>query len=482
MANQTDKFNTGTVRVNGGPVTNWATNGFNFIDHDGRVLNNVDIDGNNQARYTRTLTQEDIGQFRVGAAYTGGRSTNLKSSFGGNVGGSTKSNSPNVTQIVAGPGIYISAPDGRGVVTVSTQPLGTEITTDDLYDIQWTISDDGDFKKGTDLSQFTAGGDAGLALRSRDGISFTDMSAKIPAAGGGFLAFGSTTSLQSSEFDDNGVIYFCPQDVTFEDGGTQYDRIRVTWGRLGYTNTTGIYKGDGFSQRSSGVLENGSDITGEDVNNARCFYKSGSFDNALFVMTSYTGALWSTQGLPFDFYDDFTSDGTADPKTWRRELDSATGIFHQMASNLADNTFSSYKICIGDSLGKIWYSNRTSANTSTWTSVSVGSSSVWGIAYGNGKWVAAGYSNKIWTSTNGTSWTLNETAWPGTNWKNVAYGNGKFVVVGTDGHVVFSTDDGATWTRAVSGTKEGLNAIAYSPTLNKFVAVGNKRAIVTVNG
>jgi hypothetical protein len=482
MANQTDKYNTGSVVVNGDPTYNWATPGFSFTGPDGRVLRTVGIDGNNQATYTRTLGQGDIGQFQLGSRFSGAANPYTNTAFNANMGGKTNSTQPYVTQIVAGPGIYISAPDGRGVVTVSTQPLGTEITTDDLYDIQWTISDDGNFKMGTDLSQFTVGGAQGVCLRSRDGINFTDMSTRLPSVGGGYLSFGSVTNLQSSEFDDNGVVYFCPQDIDAQDGGTVFDGVLVTWGRLGYTNSTGVYKGDGISHYSSEVLDNGSIITGENVEDMRCFYKSGSFNNALFVMTSLTGAIWSTEGLPFDFYDAATSDGTPNPKTWRRELDSSTGIFHQMASDLADNAFGSYRICIGDSLGKIWYSDRTDADQSTWNSVSVGSSSVWGMGYGNGTWVAAGYNNKIWTSTDGATWTLNQTAWPGTNWRNVSYGNGKFVVVGTDGHVVFSTDDGATWTRAVSGTKEQLNAIAYSPTLNKFVAVGNKRAIVTVNG
>lgn len=482
MADQTDKYNTGSVVVNGDPNYNWAQKGFSFTDPSGQVLRTTQIDGNNQARYTRTLQQGDIGQFQLGARFNGAANPYASSSFNAHMGGKTNSSAPYVTQIVAGPGIYISAPDGRGVVTVSTSPISTEITSDDLFDIQWTINDDGNFKMGTDLAQFIVGGAQGVCLRSRDGINFTDMSTRLPAVGGGYLSFGSVTSLQSSEFADNGVIYFCPQDVNFLDGPPTKDAICVTWGRLGYTNDTGIYKGDGIAQVSSNVLENGANISNEDISLMRCFYKSGSFDNALFIMSSLTGAIWSTEGLPFDQYDINTGDGTANPKTWRRELDSSVGIFHQMASDLADNSFSSYRICVGDSLGKIWYSDRTNATDSTWTSVSVGTGSVWGMAYGGGKWVAAGYSNKIWTSDDGATWTLDQTAWPGTNWKNVAYGNGKFVVVGTDGHIVYSTDGGATWTRAVSGTKEGLNSIAYSPTLNKFVAVGNKRAIVTVNG
>jgi len=482
MAYQTDKYNTGTVIVNGDAVYNWAQKGFSFTGPDGNVLKTVGIDGNNQARYTRTLKQDDIGQFQLGTRFNGAADPYASTNFNSHMGGSTKSTTPYVTQIVAGPGIYISAPDGRGVVTVSIQPVSTSITEDNLFDIQWTISDDGGFKMGTDLSQFTIGGAQGVALRSRDGVNMVDMSSKIAAAGGGFINYTNATSLQSSEFSDNGVVYFTPVSIDQQDGAPVPDGVIVLWGRLGRTNTGKILIGDGFGAFSSRVLQGGSEITGEDINRIRCVYKSGSFSSALFVILGKNGNIWTTQGLPFDFYDTTTSDGTASPKTWRSEYATSTGIIGEIATNLVDTSFASYRLVAVNSDYKILYSNRTSATQGTWTVAQTTSHRMYSIAYGNGIWIAVGLADTLYRSTDGITWTEDTIGWPGTTWYGIAFGNDKFVAVGTDGHVSFSTDLGVTWTRAVSNTKQNLNAIAYSPTLNKFVAVGNKRAIVTVNG
>ena len=482
MTNQTDKFNTVTEVTYASPITNWAKNGFNFVDNDGRVMSNVELDGNNQARYRRTLTQSDLGQFNIGANFTGNRSPLSKDSFNAHAGGSTKGNAPNVTQIVAGPGIYISAPDGRGVVTVSLQPISSDITTDDLWDIQWTITDDGDLKMGTDLSQFTITGAQGMALRTRDGINTTEMSTRIPALGGGYLGYKNAVSLQSSEFDDHGVIFFTPITYDAQDGAPVPDDVGIIWGRLGHTNASGVFLGDGYKSFSSPALENGSPITGEYLDKVRCMYKSGSFNDALFVITGNNGNIWSTQGLPFDFYDTETSEGTADPKTWRLEYSSANGAIREVVSNLADADLGEYRIVAVDTDYKILYSDRSDAVDSTWTVAETTAERPTGIAYGGGTWIAVAENDTIYTSTDGVNWDSSSTGWAGTTWLAICYGNGKFIAVGTDGHVVYSTDDGVTWTRANSNTKEDLNAIAYSPTLNKFVAVGNKRAIVTVNG
>lgn len=490
MANPTDKYDPATPgdgqggTTNGPQLINSIPPGFVFYDSFGNVIKTVELDENNQARFSKTLTADDFGPNGLQARFNGSSALarGQKQKFNQQIGSGTNSKSPYVTKIVAGPGIYISAPNGQGVVTISTEPISSTITDDDLFNVTWTISDGTAFKTGTDLSQFTIGGANGIVMRSRDGITTVDCGAKLSAVGGGFLSFASVPSLQSSEFPDYGLIYFCPQDVDNQDGPPTTDAMLVTWGSLGHKNSSGVYVGDALKLFSSDILENGQPLTAEDIDHSNVFYKSGSFNDALFLMFTQSGAIFRTQGLPFDFYDASTSDGTASPKTWTRELDAANGRFWQSASNLADNSFSSYRICVSDSFGKIWYSDRTNANASTWTSVNLGTASIYGMAYAGGQWIAAGFNDRIFRSTNGSTWTETRTGWGDSDWREMAYGNGKFVVVGNGGRIAFSTDNGVTWTRANSGTKEDLYSIAYSPTLNKFMAVGKKRTIVTVDG
>ena len=57
-------------------------------------------------------------------------------------------------------------------------------------------------------------------------------------------------------------------------------------------------------------------------------------------------------------------------------------------------------------------------------------SALWGVAYGNGQWVAVGELGTILTSPGGVTWTKRDSGFP-TRWLvSVAYGNGVWVVVG----------------------------------------------------
>jgi len=75
------------------------------------------------------------------------------------------------------------------------------------------------------------------------------------------------------------------------------------------------------------------------------------------------------------------------------------------------------------------------------------------VVYGNGKWVAVGgqwptFTSQgcVYTSSDGTNWTLQTLPSGTTQLTAVAFGNGLFVAVGLDGAIYTSTD-GAAWTR-----------------------------------
>jgi len=148
---------------------------------------------------------------------------------------------------------------------------------------------------------------------------------------------------------------------------------------------------------------------------------------------------------------------------------------------VADSTFgnsSIYTIAYGNGKFFAWGSvftgkMATSSDGVTWTAVtdsnySLGGSAV--IAYGNSKFVA-GYSNKIAYSSDGVTWTA-VTDSPFNSIDVIAYGNGKFVAGNEFGKMAYSSD-GVTWT-AVTDSIFGnsyIEAIAYGN--GKFVAGGS---------
>jgi hypothetical protein len=202
-------------------------------------------------------------------------------------------------------------------------------------------------------------------------------------------------------------------------------------------------------------------ITGTGVTNGR--------------ITSKTSTLVST-----------STAGSTVTRTYAVTFVVSAGSFSSSASYQFVPTF---KVVVVGTAGSILLSYRDGDATGTWTKVKQASSGLEGVAYGNGNWVAVGQNNLVLTSTDGNTWTESRGAFPGAQWNWIAYGNGKFVAVGSGtvngasvGAVMFSTNGGASWTRGNSGTTNHLQSVAYSPTLNVFVAVGNNGAIVTVNG
>jgi hypothetical protein len=125
-----------------------------------------------------------------------------------------------------------------------------------------------------------------------------------------------------------------------------------------------------------------------------------------------------------------------------------------------------------------------SSSVMTWTAVanSTFDDAIFGIAYGNNKFVAGGRVGKISYSAYGITWTAvaNSTIWQSTSRgstytadiNDIAYGNNRFVAVGHPGKMAYSAD-GVSWT-AVSNSRFGeyalINAIVYGN--NRFVAVG----------
>lgn len=171
--------------------TNFSRGTFNITDGNGKVIRSIEIDNNNQAKYTKSITAADIGQKTIKARYTGDHiyAAGPLDTFSAVISDGQGLNSSDaqigtVNQIVAGPGIWISAPNGQGVVTVSTEPLNINPFKGDLIDVSWSyiVYDyDANYKPIYEnvpygaVGQFTAVGDGGVVLRSRDGKNWVQM-------------------------------------------------------------------------------------------------------------------------------------------------------------------------------------------------------------------------------------------------------------------------------------------------------------------
>jgi hypothetical protein len=165
----------------------------------------------------------------------------------------------------------------------------------------------------------------------------------------------------------------------------------------------------------------------------------------------------------------YSSDGV----TWTPVSDSTfeTTIGYAIASVIyADNKF-----VAADNHGNIAHST----DGITWTRVGNTTFGVAGMAYGSGKFVAAG-GQKAAYSANGVSWTqINSSALVATNVTAITYGGDRFVAVGDSGNKAAYSSDGVTWTPVSdSAFPSGNSVFAITYAGGKFVA-GGYNGIIT---
>jgi hypothetical protein len=116
----------------------------------------------------------------------------------------------------------------------------------------------------------------------------------------------------------------------------------------------------------------------------------------------------------------------------------------------------------------------------TWTlqSSPFGSTQIEKVAYGNGLYVAVGFSGQLATSTDGVSWTLRDSQFGTDLIRGVAYGNNLWIIVGFNGQLSISSD-GLTWSSIdptlLSGA--GLQDVCYGN--GTWVVVGSVGLVAT---
>ena len=135
---------------------------------------------------------------------------------------------------------------------------------------------------------------------------------------------------------------------------------------------------------------------------------------------------------------------------------------------------------VGDD-GKVCYSTNYKDNTETWSCPQeiVDDKQLYGITYGNNKFIAVGESGTVIRSDNGTNWTENLSGNSNTsaNLYSIAFGNDRFVAVGRYAVIVI-TDNGTSFT--LTETNYIFNDISFGNGV--FVAVGSGEIIYTSTG
>jgi hypothetical protein len=472
------------------PITGVPSGNFQVKDGDGKTLTTIPLDANGKGSYIRQIKSDNVGQQNLQVSYMGNHEFQglTQDNFVSHVADANGNNSTTsvaltVNKLIAGPGIYISPNNGYGDVMISTQPIN-DPTQDYLNDIAWTITETSSTGlpsyKYSDQSMFVAVGANGCDIYSDDSMTWSDMGLKNAQAGGGGSAdLVNITVLQRNNLSDDGVLYYSVQQGVYTGGGNY---VTTNWGRLGYRNSSGVYIGDSMINQGGRLTVNGADIT-EQIIVSRCLYSgSGSLDNALYLVLS-VGGIYKTNGIPCDQH--LIAENTTVPTTKELTTSTANTAFLEVAANATATIALAVSSTSEKADGKVWRSYRSGNSTSTWTNIWSSANSFYGVCHGSTStpWAIVGYNTiQVSTSSNASSFITRTNPMPNVTYTSVAYGGGKFIAVGNGGILVYSEDDGVTWKRGDSGTKNNLSSITYSPKLNLFVAVGDKRTTVSIKG
>lgn len=456
-----------------------------LYDGDGNLITTLELDANGEAQYSFQLDNEDVGRNKLRAVYTGdsdyaplGEDTFVLEVVDENGEGGKKSKSTTVKKIIAGPGIYISPKDGRGDVTISTRPI-SDAGDEDFFRVRWTQTISNKF--GTDLSFFLACGASGLLMSSDDGQSWSDMGPRNTLGVGGVsVGFDNIGVFQDQNFPGDGMVYYNIQDGTFsETPPFTKDFLTASYGVLGYTDANGVLKGDNIDKGNPHLTTIGSntEITNQNVLYSETFLLG---TNYLGLVFSVEGKIWSFGTFPVDLT---KSEWNNDFNDILREEATGQGEVLGCWSNKDYFGTGSFQVKAVTSTGKILNSNRSGTTAGTWSVDYNGSVPLSNIGYNadNNTWIAVGSNNTVLVNSQGGGWVSSPPVNGGT-WYGVAYGNGKWVIVGQNGAIGVSLDNGSTWQLSSSGTKGALFDVAYSPTLNIFAAVGQKRYTVAITG
>ncbi len=140
-----------------------------------------------------------------------------------------------------------------------------------------------------------------------------------------------------------------------------------------------------------------------------------------------------------------------------------------LTGEVCDTTVSTENRIYTSSDGVTWTDRSAAGNDDSWT----------GVTYGDGLFVAvaATGTTRIMTSPDGINWTAQSALGNDDDWQSVTYGNGQFVAVGAlgpdeTGDVIMYSNNGTDWSLGVTPGFAGfLYDVEYGN--NEFIAVGS---------
>ena len=308
---------------------------------------------------------------------------------------------------------------------------------------------------------------------------------RYPPTGHHSIAFGNGLFVATGW---NGVLMTSPDGVTWteRESGTS-----VSLNGTAYGNGRFVVVGHNDTQSAILTSPDGTTWTLENVQNFQ--FDGAIFVNGRFVAHNFRTPYVSEDGIGWTTGDSFLSSEMED-LAYGNGLFVAVG--GQMTTSRDGLTWATPARPFTDSLTAVAFGNGvfvavgsqgrigTSTDGAAW-SLKAALSGPPGlvlagfkdIAFGGGLFVAVGSINNggdqmIWTSPDGIKWTWRNQG-EGSGWYGVAYGNGKFVALSPSGHITTS-DDGLTWVKQLGITTKSLNGVAYAE--GNFVAVGSVSA------
>jgi len=171
-------------------------------------------------------------------------------------------------------------------------------------------------------------------------------------------------------------------------------------------------------------------------------------DNRFVAIGRHSGSNWAAEIA-----------ASADGITWNK----LTPVFNTTYAGAGDVAYGGGTFVLASGSDNPLFYSTDAINWTKVTQTNFGGgdnvSSVYSIAYGNGKFVAAGRKGNnayIEVSEDGISWTVNDTHFSSSNTAiGVTYRNGTFVAVGSnDGEICYSKDDGGPWQAVVKSAND----------------------------
>lgn len=302
--------------------------------------------------------------------------------------------------------------------------------------------------------QFTAVGNSGTILTSTNGTSWTQR------------ILLTTTGLNGVTHDGTRwLVVTTGTTVVTSTNGTDWTFFTSTGG--GSANAVAFGAGLFVSASSGGVIRTSSDngvtwLT-RTANAGTNNLNDVAFLNNQFVAVGNSGTLITSP----------------DGIVWTaRTSNAGTTNLHTVAYGAG-----TAKYIVGSAGGTNGYLSSTD-NGVTWVSAALptgGGGSIRALVFADGRFVGAGSTGSVFTSTDGSTWILRQSVTNRTM-RDIAHGNGRYVIVSNSSAAFATSTDGVTWTAGdtAAGSTSSLNAVAYGNGL--FVAVGSNLIATTTDG